>query len=163
MWREGQAEAVELINEPSYNGRPKWSPAGQSFSFISDRSGSNELYLYGFPNGEITPLTENDLREKYTSWMPDGHGIVYTASDDPEGKSNDIFRINILTKEVTRLTNDTLLYEEICVSPDGEWIAYHGKTGGEDHIFLMDINGANKRQLTSARAYHGEPEWVLLK
>ena len=73
---------------------------------------------------------------------------------------NDLFRVDITSGLITRITSDTLNYEEICVSPNGKKIAYHGKIKGGDQIFTIDINGKNRQQITSADAYHGEPEWI---
>ncbi|MEL6925308.1 MAG: DPP IV N-terminal domain-containing protein, partial [Bacteroidota bacterium] len=156
-------EKKKLIDVAAYNGRPNWSPDSQTFSFISDRSGSNELYLYRMDNAATTQLTTNQLREKYTSWLPDSKTIIYTASDDPDGKRNNLYRVKIDTKKSTNITNDELLYEEISVSPDGRLIVYHGKVDGADHLFLMNIDGSGKRQLTTAKAYHGEPKWIPLR
>jgi len=151
-----------LVDHPSYNSRAKWSPDEQYFSFISDRDGNGELYIYQIATGITRRLTESEKREKYTSWLPDGEHIVYTYhySDERDREHNDLFMINILTKQVKQITNDLAFYQEIAVSPDGKKIAFHAKRKGEDHIYTMDIDGKNERQLTTAKAYHGEPCWM---
>ena len=159
----GQAEPRVVVDQPGYNGRPKWAPGSKAFSFISDRSGTNELYRFDLATRQVTRLTNNNLREKYTSWLPDGKGIVYTASDDPNGERNDVYRIDTRSKEIVRITRDTFLYQEICVSPDGKRIAFHGTELGKDHIYTMKIDGTDKRQFTTGAAYHGEPEWIPVK
>ncbi|MEL6253792.1 MAG: hypothetical protein AAFR87_17420 [Bacteroidota bacterium] len=152
-----------LVQDPSYNGRPSWSPDSRNFSFLSDRSGNTELYIYRMESGEITRLTESEKREKYTSWHPDGKRIFYTYhySDEKDKEHNDIFSIDIESREITQITDDLKFYQEIAVSPKGDKIAFHGKRGGKDHIYIMDIDGKNERQLTIVDAYHGEPEWIV--
>lgn len=151
-----------LVNDPSYNSRAQWSPDEQYFSFISDRDGNGELYIYQIATGMTRRLTQTEKREKYTSWLPDSEHIVYTYhySDERDKEHNDLFLINILTKQVKQITDDTAFYQEIAVSPDGKKIAFHAKRDGEDHIYTIDIDGKNEQQLTSAKAYHGEPCWV---
>ncbi|NET37499.1 MAG: hypothetical protein F6K19_36660 [Cyanothece sp. SIO1E1] len=68
--------------------------------------------------------------------------------------------MNILTQKITQITDDLAFYQEIAVSPDGKKIAFHAKRKGEDHIYTIDIDGKNERQITTAKAYHGEPCWV---
>ncbi|MBX2876705.1 MAG: hypothetical protein KTR30_31605 [Saprospiraceae bacterium] len=151
-----------LVDHPSYNGRAKWSPNEQYFSFISDRDGNGELYTYQLATGILTRLTQSEKREKYTSWLPNSADIVYTYhySDERDQEHNDLFRLNIFTKEKKQITDDLAFYQEIAVSPDGKQIAFHAKRMGEDHIYTIDIDGKNERQVTNAKAYHGEPCWV---
>ena len=151
-----------LIAHPSYNGRPSWSPTGDQFSFISDRDGNGELYVYDFKKEKPIRLTKSEKREKYTSWSPDGASIYYTYhySDEKDKEHNDIFKVDVGKKKVTQITNDQQFYQEICVSPDGKKIAFHAKRDGKHHLYLIDTDGSNEIQLTTADAYHGEPEWV---
>lgn len=155
-------ERNPLVTVKAYNGRPRWSPNGQMFSFISDRDGNNEIYRYDLASGEELRLTSTAAREKYTSWAPDSRSIVYTASE--EGlEYNDVYRVDVQTQAITRITDDQKLYEEICVSPDGKKIAFHAQRNGQHHIFTMSIDGTEERQITRVEAYHGEPEWIPTK
>lgn len=151
-----------LVVHPSYNGRPQWSPDGNYFSFISERDGNGELYLYKLATGQTMRLTTSDKREKYTSWMPDGQHLVYTYhySDLRDQEHNDIFQINIMTGVIKQITKDDYFYQEIAVSPDGKRIAFHAKRDGKDQIYTIGIDGKNEKQLTTADAYHGEPCWI---
>ena len=151
-----------LVDHPSYNSRAKWSPNERYFSFISDRDGNGELYVYQLATGITIRLTQTEKREKYTSWLPDSEQIVYTYhySDERDKEHNDLFMVNILTQEIKQITDDLAFYQEIAVSPDGKKIAFHAKRQGEDHIYTIDIDGKNERQVTKEKAYHGEPCWV---
>ncbi|WP_235298046.1 TolB family protein [Portibacter marinus] len=150
-----------LVAHPSYNGRPDWSPDGTKFSFISDREGNNELYFYDLEAQNTIRLTTSEKSEKYTSWMPDSKQLVYTYhySEERDKESNDIFMIDLYTKEINQITNDSKFYQEISVSPDGQKIAFHAKRMGKDHIYVMDLDGSNEAKLTTVDAYHGEPAW----
>ncbi|GMN09555.1 hypothetical protein MTsPCn9_15980 [Croceitalea sp. MTPC9] len=151
-----------LVSNPSYNGRPDWSPDGKHFSFISDRDGNNELYVFDLASGKSKRLTNSEKSEKYTSWMPDSKTIVYTYhySDERDNEHNDIFSIGIESQKKHQITNDKKFYQEIDVSPNGKKIVFHAKRNGKDHLYTIDINGKNEKQLTTADAYHGEPEWI---
>lgn len=158
-------ESRLVVRDSSYNGRPRWAPNNSMFSFLSDRDGNTELYVYKLSSGEQIRLTNSEKREKYTSWTPDSKSIVYTYhySDERDNEHNDIFRVYIATKENKQITNDKKFYQEICVSPNGKKIAFHAKRDGKHHIYTIDINGKNENQITSTNAYHGEPEWIPSK
>lgn len=151
-----------IITDPSYNGRPKWSPKSDQFSFISDRNGNQDLYLYNLAAKSVTRLTYSEKREKYVSWHPNGVDIYYTYhySDQKGREHNDIFVLSINTFTSKQITTDRFFYQEICVSPDGKKIAFHAKINGKDQIYTMDIDGSNLKRVTSVNAYHGEPIWL---
>lgn len=148
-----------LITEKSYNGRPHWSPDSRYFVFITDRDGSNEIYLHELEAGVSTRLTTNELREKYMSWRTDGKVLLFTASREEESW-NDVYQMEIATQKVQPLTQDELLYEEIALSRNGRLLAIHGQWEGSHHIYVLDLKNKNLRRITQANAYHGEPEWI---
>ena len=43
---ENPIDSLLIAREGRYNGRPKWSPDESQVLYISDRSGTNELYLF---------------------------------------------------------------------------------------------------------------------
>ena len=153
-------DTLTLVDHPSYNGRPKWSPDGKWVSFISDRHGNNELFAVRVADGELKRLTYTPGREKYTSWSGDGEYLYYTMS--AKENQNNIFRVKLSTAESVAITSDTLLYEEIACSPDGSQLAFHAKRDCEHHIFVMKVDGSEERKITQEQAYHGEPEWIIL-
>lgn len=152
-------EKVPLVSTPGYNGRPRWAPNSSCFSFISDRTGTNEIFLYELGSGKVRQLTNNSLTEKYISWKGDNKSLVFTATE-PEKDWNDIYELNLSTQTVSRMTQDTLLYEEINWSADGKTIAFHGKWDGDHHIYTLRVKGNRLQRITKTKAYHGEPEWV---
>lgn len=152
-------ERTPLVTTKAYNGRAMWAPNGKMFSFITDRDGNNEIYIFDLTKGVEVRLTNTASREKYTSWTPDSRSIVFTSSEEDQ-EYNDIYRVDITSGNINRITNDEKLYEEISVSPDGKKIAFHAQRNGQHHIFRMHIDGSGEKQLTSVKAYHGEPEWI---
>jgi Tol biopolymer transport system component len=148
-----------VTTDSSYNGRPKWSPDGKLFSFISDRDGNNDIYLFDWATQTETPVTQSPEREKYTSWAPDNRSIYFTRQREGLGY-NDIFVIDIIEVKEVRITDDEDLYEEINCSPDGEKLAYHAKIKEQDHLIVLDLETGQTRQITKVDAYHGEPEWI---
>ncbi|WP_421742850.1 S9 family peptidase [Cellulomonas sp.] len=74
---------------------------------------------------QVVPLAGGDARTLVESWdrwpsaavwLPDSTGLLVTADDDGRGP---VFRIDLGTDEVTRVTSDDATFTDVSVSPDG--------------------------------------------
>lgn len=67
-----------LTTRAGYNGQPAVSPDGRSVAYVSDRTGSLELYVTGLvATGTETTLTSNGGQNIEPDWSPDGHWIAF--------------------------------------------------------------------------------------
>jgi len=152
-------DTTVLVRNGSYNGRVTWGPGSDQFVYISDRTGSNELYLFDLASAKNTRLTQNDLREKYTTWSPYGQQVAVTLARDT--LPNDIYVVDIGSDASPRQLTDTPINEsEISWSPDGRFIAYHARVDGKDDIFLLNVATGAIRKVTKGDGYYGEPTWM---
>jgi TolB protein len=77
--RPDGGDAVNLTANPSNNFGPVWSPDGQWILFISNRSGSIDLYKVCAACPQGTPtlrLTADGLNHNFPVWSPDGGWIA---------------------------------------------------------------------------------------
>jgi imidazolonepropionase-like amidohydrolase/Tol biopolymer transport system component len=80
------------------------------------------------------------------TWMnldvsPDGRTIAFDLLGD-------IYTIPITGGEATRIASGMPYEVQPRFSPDGRQIAFTSDRGGGDNIWLMNVDGSNKRQLT---------------
>ena len=72
---------------------PRWSPDSRTLAFLSDREGSNQVYLIPVDGGEARPLTESKTGIDSFEWSPDGKRIAINTSapktEDEEKKEKD--------------------------------------------------------------------------
>lgn len=152
-------DSIRISNGTAYNGRPKWTANGDKLAYVSDRDGSNEIYLYDRATGQTSRLTQNDGREKYLSWNPDGTKLAFTKST---GSSlNDIYIYDLNNSQVSQLTDSSVNEAEISWSPDGKYMAYHTKRLQADDIYTLEIATGKIRKVTDSKSYHGEPMWMI--
>lgn len=151
----------KLTNSESYNGRFSIAPDGMKMAFISDRTGSNELYVLDLLSNQLFQLTDNDLIEKYNTWSPDGSQIAVTMREDHPEAKEDIYIITLETEAIERLTNTPYAEQEIAWSLSGKKMAFHGTTENDgDQIYTIDLADGKFTKITSGNFYHGEPVWI---
>ena len=91
---------------------------------------------------------------------PDGAEVAYTFTPRADLNRSEIRVASLESGEVRALTGTPRMHDNgPAWSPDGERIAYTSERSGFYEIHLVARDGANDRQLTSARADHGELDW----
>lgn len=131
---------------------PVWSPDGKTIAFVSDRGEKNQIYLLPVDGGEAQALTEKKQGAGGPVWSPDGRRIAFTAGIDyGEGKApdrskepyrvtrnvwrfdaigdldmsvNNLYVIDVESKEETQLTDDNTLIAGFSWHPDSKHILY---------------------------------------
>ena len=76
-------QATRITSGSGFDGQPRFSPDGKSIVFVSDRSGSENLYLVSPDGSNLRPLTTG-RNNAYISpdWTPDGAYIVVSRAND---------------------------------------------------------------------------------
>ncbi|MDA1113788.1 MAG: S41 family peptidase [Planctomycetota bacterium] len=73
--------AVRLTAHDAYDGRPKWSPDGQSLAFVSNRHGNWDVYTMPVWGGTPNRLTWHSEGERLYQWL-DSERLLMGAQRD---------------------------------------------------------------------------------
>jgi Tol biopolymer transport system component len=136
---------LKLTDTESYERLPAYSPDGILIAYLQDY----DLYLINSDGSNKRFLCE--VGQDYSShqFSPDGQSIVYT-------KNQNLWLINIdgtnnrMLHESTSGTTHYPIYNPL-FSPDGQKIYFEEArvyAGQTMQIFVIDIDGTNKKQLT---------------
>ncbi|MFQ5550153.1 MAG: IPT/TIG domain-containing protein, partial [Gemmatimonadales bacterium] len=145
------ASFSNLSNNIAVDNMPAWSPDGNQIAFVTDRDGNSEIYLMNAdgsaPLNITNAPTDNDL---WPRWSPDGSRLAF--SSDRSGSWN-VWVLNLATLAVSNFTASAsvgVTAQEHDWSPTGSSIVFSEEpTGSDAEIFVMDLDGTNRVQLTN--------------
>ncbi len=89
----------------AYDTFPRWSPDGAWITFYR-RSGKGRWDIWVMrPDGSgETQLTSGAREDSHPSWSPDSKNVVFQSYRD-DGDVNEIYSVEIATKQITRITH----------------------------------------------------------
>jgi len=139
---------------------PQVSPDGKYIAFAS---------FYG-NNGENiwTVTTDGKFVEKRTSGLPINANIAspcFTLSQEAiifemtADYNTDIYRYDLSSKSLIKLTSHYGIDAEPSISPDGKWIVFVSDRAGNDDIWVMAIDGTNAIRITDSEGGEYNPEF----
>ena len=88
----GGGTATRITSGPAFDSQPRYSPDGTKLVFLSDRSGSENVWICDADGRNAKTLTKGD-RNLYASpeWTPDGQYIVVSKTGMPLGSTYEIW------------------------------------------------------------------------
>jgi tricorn protease len=133
----------------------EWSPDGKYISFISDRTGEDEIYIQNQDGIEdAVQITSNSSNYKYNPvWSPDSKKLLW--SDRMQRLQYvDIDSKNVILVEETKEGE----IRNYSWSPDSKWIAYPKPTNETmTRIWIFNIDSKEKNAVTDIWYDSGEP------
>lgn len=147
-----------LIAGTGRNNRPAFSPDGNRIAFDRWRlGGSIDVWTMGAGGGDEVQVTAGDEDRSQPSWYPDGERLTYHAGS---GADRGLWTADLVRREERRLRR---LDEDVHwakLSPDATRVAYHARVaGGGDSVWVLDLAGDERRQLTPAGLSMAFPVW----
>lgn len=150
MGADGSDKKNVTVNT-SRNEQPTWSPDGDWFAFISDRTGTKSIFLSRKDGTELNQLTKQKIDAMLPRWSPDGSQVSYTSTSD--GRMN-ICTIDIESATVKTLTNRSVDEGNAWWSPDGSMLAYTTVEDGKMAAYTMNADGSEQTRRTTNSSYN---------
>jgi dipeptidyl aminopeptidase/acylaminoacyl peptidase len=123
---------------------PGWSPDGKWVSYVSDKSGSPEIWLWSTEDGRDLKLTALGGRINALGWSADSRWIA--LSGDRNG-NYDIWKVSVPAGDVYRLTSAERNEVFPTWTPDGSRIVYVelDERWVDHRVVVMGADGTNPR------------------
>ena len=133
---------VQLTRDGNDNERPRWSPSSELIYFISDRSGSAQIWVMDNAGGHARQITHLSTEAGGLLVSPDGKKLVFESSVYPECGADDRCNKDKIDAEAKNKVKariyTSLLYRH--------WTAYETKR--RQHLLVVDADGSNAKDLT---------------
>lgn len=142
------AEENGATADHAFGESPAWHPTRDQIAYRGcDDSGNRcGLWTMNGNGGDRTQLTDVPA-DSHPTWSPDGRYIVF-MSNERHGNM-DLYRVDISSQAVTRLTTNPSVDGIPTVSPDSTSVAFFTNRSGVWEIWAVSINGGTPRKLLS--------------
>jgi Tol biopolymer transport system component/DNA-binding winged helix-turn-helix (wHTH) protein len=145
------AQSVRLAESTQNDGTPLYSPDGRKVAFISDRSGTSELWTSnadGSNAARLTFLNTNDPGMT-AAWSSDGEHLALSAAS---ADNADVYVVPVTGGFPKRLTHTPEDERYPSYSHDARWIYFSSRKTGSDQIWKAPSEGGPSVQVTNGGA-----------
>jgi TolB protein len=152
----------KLTKHMAIETEPALSPDGKKLAYISDRTGTPQVYLLNLSTKKTKRLTKKGNYNSSPAWSPDGTMIAYNGV---RNSKSGIFRVLVddpLGFE-TQVSPKGMQAESPVWSSDGSIVAYQAKKmrSGQWKIYYSLSSGSSAQRLTKSdnRVEETSPSW----
>jgi Tol biopolymer transport system component/DNA-binding winged helix-turn-helix (wHTH) protein len=154
IWRVELAGGSEAAGAPRAlmpstreDGWPQYSPDGRQVAFVSNRSGSRQIYICDAGGSNLVRLTSlaGGVERPYPGWSPNAREIVFAAT---VAGNTDLFVADVQGGPPRRLTFEPSTEYHPQWSRDGKWVYFASDRTGERQIWKMPGGGGEAVQMT---------------
>ncbi|NDV62108.1 biopolymer transporter Tol [Puniceicoccales bacterium CK1056] len=126
-------------------------------AFISDRTGSAEVYMSDILFKGIRQLTRDRSQCLSPNLSPDGQTVLYTSYHGTGFP--DIYRIDLRTGKRTVFAGFKGTNTGATFGPDGRQVAMILSGSGNSEVYITNNQGRQLRRLTRSASLEADPSW----
>ncbi|MBI4481307.1 MAG: PD40 domain-containing protein [Acidobacteria bacterium] len=136
---------------------PTWSPTGRQIGFVSDRSGSPQIYSIDGDGANLRRLVSEGGYADSPDWSPDGRFVAFAWRPPRQGHF-DIYLVDVASLKIFQLTSHEGSNENPSWAPDGRHLAFQSNRNGSYQIYLMLADGSEQHAITQTGS-NSAPAW----
>ena len=141
-------DSFKVTDTPARESQLSWHPESDRVVYVSDRSGHNKIFQYGFKKRVETQLTNSSDGQYSPKFSPDGKWLAYIQNN------TEIWLMASETQETHPFITDRVFTDvpeptDFEWSPDSKWIAFIARDGNFfSNLYVQHIDEKTPKQLT---------------
>jgi len=158
------ATGSNLKRATAYNGpdvSPTWNrKTGSQLAWVSGRTGLPQIYTAEADGTNVQRVTDQGYAVS-PSWSPNGQFLAFSwirHYGPGEPGAQDIYLMDVASKQWVQLTHDGGRNDFPSWSPDGRHIVFQSTRSGGLQIWTMLADGTNQKALTTSGS-NSQPNW----
>lgn len=144
-------EQSPLFADQFQYSQPRWSPDGSKIAFISNRTGSRQIFVYWIAQNKTTQISQLDSAPSDLVWSPDSTQLAFTQN--VKAGPAKVSRLVQLPKKPAnaKWSEPAMVIDRADYQADGQGFL----SSAYRQIFILPVSGGAARQLTFAERNHG--------
>jgi tol-pal system beta propeller repeat protein TolB len=137
----------QLTTDTGIDTAPAFNPAGDAVVFVSDRSGSPQIYVLELTSTKLTRVSGAGLYNTSPAWSPDGRTLAWNRRRG--ARTYDVITADVKDPRGTerRRTHGEASFEGPTFSPDGRMLAFAQIEDGGSSPMVLDLLTGTMRSL----------------
>jgi TolB protein len=137
------------------SGLPVVSPDGHRIAFLSNKNGTDDLYVINADGSKELQLTHTAEHESISGWTRDGKQLIFSVF---KNNTSSIFAIDSEGKNQHLI--GTVPGRSPVISPDGTQVIYATGSWTEMALFVSTLDGKEQRQLNDGKSIAWNVHWA---
>ncbi|HEV2990625.1 MAG TPA: hypothetical protein VG759_19470, partial [Candidatus Angelobacter sp.] len=137
---------------------PSWSPDGKWIAFVSDKSGTDQVWMAHEDGTGLKKLSEGDGEKSNIQWAPDSKALIYSGSD------HKLYRYDLDASKTTIIASgEAGNVQGARFSPDAKWVAFSKLDHDlRPHVYVIPSTGGTERPVGNDDVLFSEttPVWT---
>ena len=162
-WKEPVPKTVKFVRLTDFAGleeSPSLSPDGKSVAFVSDSTGSRQIWIRLLAGGPPLQLTHDAGEHLEPRWSQDSAALVYYTPPPKSDAQGALWEVSALGGNARRLVPSMSAAD---VSHDGKRLTFFRLNGRQMELVVSDRDGANPSVSMSSEAAatssYRQPRW----
>lgn len=159
-----------LTNHTSGDSQPLFSPDGSRIAFVSQRTGSSQIFVVPAMGGTPTQVTFHSEGYRLHDWFPDGNALLATGRRDHYHRDSDrLLKVHLGERRADIVLADAMA-EDPQLSSDGKRILFtregerwwrKGYTGERSaQVWMLDLESGEFEELLHEGVECMWPQWM---
>lgn len=155
---DGRGRLIQFTSTSKKDTSPCWSPMGDEIAFVSDRSGTPQVWIVNRHGGEARQLTQMHHGASSPIWSPDGKKIAFLSQVGVEDVEEKLF-IEKTTEEREKEKKEQTTKARVIDTLQYKFDDYGFMDQRKSQVWIIDIESGEITRISKEDRNYSKPVW----